>query len=62
MNLGLNGNATVPMNKGDYVEIWCYCNYGGDETLKRAVDDKNGVFNFLIFKNLEAAIIQDFRR
>ncbi|MCY7802320.1 terminase [Bacillus spizizenii] len=52
MNLGLNGNATVPMNKGDYVEIWCYCNYGGDETLKRAVDDKNGVFNFFDIQEL----------
>ncbi|WP_047475405.1 terminase [Bacillus siamensis] len=46
MNVGLNGTATVPMNKGDYVEIFCYCNYGGDETIKRGITDKNGVYNF----------------
>lgn len=45
MNLGLNGNATVPMNKGDYLEIWCYCNYVGDD--QRGVDDKNGSSNFI---------------
>ncbi|WP_208945490.1 DeoR family transcriptional regulator, partial [Bacillus sp. MBGLi79] len=26
--------------------------YGGDETLKRAVDDKNGVFNFFDIQEL----------
>ncbi|MGR6061472.1 hypothetical protein ACUWE4_01285 [Bacillus velezensis] len=46
MNLGLNGTAAIPMNKGDYVEIFCYCNYGGDETVKRGITDKNDVYNF----------------
>ncbi|MCC9023711.1 pyocin knob domain-containing protein [Bacillus nakamurai] len=46
MYVSLNGNATVPMNKGDYLEIWCYCNYGGDESLKRGVADQKGMFNF----------------
>ncbi|WP_343311272.1 hypothetical protein AAHT65_07720 [Bacillus atrophaeus] len=46
MNLGLNGTATIPMNKGDYLEIFCYCNYGGDETVKRGITDKNEVYNY----------------
>ncbi|AME05612.1 terminase [Bacillus siamensis] len=46
MNVSLNGNATVPMNKGDYLEIYCYCNYGGDMSLKRGVADQKGMFNF----------------
>lgn len=46
MYVSLNGNATVPMNKGDYLEIYCYCNYGGDMSLKRGVADQKGMFNF----------------
>ncbi|WP_445429603.1 terminase [Bacillus atrophaeus] len=44
LKVGLNGNATVPMNKGDYIEIYCYCNYGGSN--RRGVDNQDGVFNF----------------
>lgn len=50
MYLGLNGNATVPMNKGDYLEIWCYCNYVGDD--QRGVDNKDGSFNFIDIQEL----------
>ncbi|MBU2660102.1 terminase [Bacillus cabrialesii] len=50
MNLGLNGNVTVPMNKGDYIEIYCYCNYQGDD--RRGVSDYNGVYNYLDIQEL----------
>ncbi|MCY8750944.1 terminase [Bacillus inaquosorum] len=50
MNLGLNGNVTVPMNKGDYIEIYCYCNYQGDD--RRGVFDYNGVYNYLDIQEL----------
>lgn len=45
MYLGLNGYVTVPMNKGDYIEIYCYCNYGGSD--RRGVSDYNEAYNFI---------------
>ncbi|MED1820083.1 terminase [Bacillus subtilis] len=45
MNLDLNGNVTVPMNKGDYIEIYCYCNYSGDD--RRGVSDYNEAYNYI---------------
>ncbi|CAI6254079.1 hypothetical protein NRS6120_07360 [Bacillus subtilis] len=45
MYLGLNGNVTVPMNKGDYIEIYCYCNYSGDD--RRGVSDFNELYNYI---------------
>ncbi|OIR62891.1 terminase [Bacillus sp. FMQ74] len=50
MYLGLNGNVTVPMNKGDYIEIYCYCNYSGDD--RRGVSDYNEAYNFLDIQEL----------
>lgn len=50
MYLGLNGNVTVPMNKGDYIEIYCYCNYNGDD--RRGVSDYNETYNFIDIQEL----------
>ncbi|TYS25028.1 terminase [Bacillus subtilis] len=50
MYLGLNGNVTVPMNKGDYIEIYCYCNYNGDD--RRGVSDYNEAYNFIDIQEL----------
>ncbi|MBR0007284.1 hypothetical protein FE204_04220 [Bacillus subtilis] len=50
MYLGLNGNVTVPMNKGDYIEIYCYCNYSGDD--RRGVSDFNELYNYIDIQEL----------
>ncbi|MCY8363338.1 hypothetical protein MOC90_12475, partial [Bacillus spizizenii] len=50
MNLDLNGNVTVPMNKGDYIEIYCYCNYHGTD--RRGVSDYNEVYNYIDIQEL----------
>ncbi|AGE63128.1 hypothetical protein [Bacillus subtilis] len=50
MYLGLNGNVTVPMNKGDYIEIYCYCNYSGDD--RRGVSDFNELYNYIDVQEL----------
>lgn len=50
MYLGLNGNVTVPMNKGDYIEIYCYCNYSGDD--RRGVSDYNEAYNYIDIQEL----------
>ncbi|TAH82614.1 terminase [Bacillus subtilis] len=50
MNLDLNGNVTVPMNKGDYIEIYCYCNYSGDD--RRGVSDYNEAYNYIDIQEL----------
>ncbi|BET55592.1 terminase [Bacillus subtilis] len=50
MNLDLNGTVTVPMNKGDYIEIYCYCNYSGDD--RRGVSDYNEAYNYIDIQEL----------
>ncbi|MGQ5113618.1 terminase [Bacillus halotolerans] len=50
MYLDLNGNVTVPMNKGDYIEIYCYCNYHGDD--RRGVSDYNELYNYIDIQEL----------
>lgn len=45
MNFDLNGNVIVFMNKGDYIEIYCYCNYYGID--RRGVFDYNEVYNYI---------------
>ncbi|AUZ26065.1 terminase [Bacillus subtilis] len=50
MYLALNGNVTVPMNKGDYIEIYCYCNYSGDD--RRGVSDFNELYNYIDVQEL----------
>ncbi|WP_377885482.1 terminase [Bacillus sp. LR_5] len=50
MYLALNGNVTVPMNKGDYIEIYCYCNYSGDD--RRGVSDFNELYNYIDIQEL----------
>ncbi|MFP7330229.1 terminase [Bacillus subtilis] len=50
MYLGLTGNVTVPMNKGDYIEIYCYCNYSGDD--RRGVSDFNELYNYIDIQEL----------
>ncbi|MCI4170469.1 hypothetical protein MMJ17_20790, partial [Bacillus spizizenii] len=50
MNLDLNGNVTVPINKGDYIEIYCYCNYHGTD--RRCVSDYNEVYNYIDIQEL----------
>ncbi|TDO11174.1 hypothetical protein DFO69_2753 [Bacillus subtilis] len=50
MNLDLNGNVTVPMNKGDYIEVYCYCNYHGDD--RRGVSDYNELYNYIDIQEL----------
>ncbi|MCY8916860.1 terminase [Bacillus atrophaeus] len=38
------GGVTVPLKKGDYVELYIYCGYSGDVT--RYIGDKNGQYNY----------------
>ncbi|WP_369877695.1 terminase [Bacillus subtilis] len=44
INIGLYGAATVPANKGDYIEIYLYVGYNGDTT--RNITDNPGWYNY----------------
>ncbi|MGY5386845.1 pyocin knob domain-containing protein [Bacillus spizizenii] len=44
VNIGLYGAATVPANKGDYIEIYLYVGYHGDTT--RNITDNPGWYNY----------------
>ncbi|UQZ57976.1 terminase [Bacillus subtilis] len=43
-NATVTGSVTVPLDAGDYVEIYVYVGYSGDVT--RYVTDSNGVLNY----------------
>ncbi|MGE9753596.1 pyocin knob domain-containing protein [Bacillus inaquosorum] len=43
-NATVSGSVTVPLDAGDYVEIYVYVGYSGDVT--RYVTDSNGVLNY----------------
>ncbi|MCY7878956.1 terminase [Bacillus spizizenii] len=44
INVGLYGAATVPANKGDYIEIYLYVGYSGDTT--RYTTESSGWYNY----------------
>ncbi|MDO8224627.1 terminase [Bacillus cabrialesii] len=44
INIGLYGAATVPANKGDYIEIYLYVGYNGDTI--RNITDNPGWYNY----------------
>ncbi|WP_442893052.1 terminase [Bacillus sp. 0102A] len=43
-NATVTGSVTVPLNAGDYVEIYVYVGYSGSAT--RYVQDRNGIINY----------------